>query len=98
MSLRERLGITYCMACGGRLREDYTHIDLPGKRVFLTDRDWFLGNETRRFIGAGDVYGLASALRQDADGLAEQMARDARTDPALPDDPLWAGSPYQAAE
>lgn len=44
MSLIERLGFTYCMACGGRLRKDYTHVDLPGKRVFLTDRDWAFGN------------------------------------------------------
>jgi len=34
--------------------------------------------ETRRFIETGDIDGLAAALRDDARGLAEQMADQAR--------------------
>ena len=44
MTLSERLGITYCMACGGRLRADYTHVEKPKERVFLTDREWLYGS------------------------------------------------------
>ena len=57
---------------------DAVHTALREYMVNHRDELVALHAETRHFIESGDIDGLAAALRDDAPGLAEQMAHDAR--------------------
>jgi len=59
---------------------DVVHTALREYMVNHRDELVAIHAETRRFIESGDIDGLAAALRDDARGLAEQMADHARAE------------------
>lgn len=58
---------------------DVVHAALREYMVTHRDELAAIHAETRRFIETGDIDGLAAALREDAGGLAKQMAARTRS-------------------
>ena len=75
-----------CPVCGEAARprhgadpSDPCRVENHGEAGGLARADIVkLHAETSRFVEAGDIDGLAAAMRADADGLAERLSRRAR--------------------